>query len=154
MEESKYYTPEIEEFFVGFEFECHNQMEFEKMTFGVNDFSNPELRQYKDDIMKAVHAICRVKFLDREDIESLGWSHAESIRWKLVDRDDVFTIPYKDPRGFCNEMSLLYAPLTSWVLICQYNNKNTTDESVTRFTGRVKNKSELRKLMKMLQITK
>jgi hypothetical protein len=99
--ENKYYTPKIEEFYVGFEFEFHGMttgglamLDFSK------DIGNPEkivvskpdykvwtkevfTHKYFDiyyrrleDVEKLIEAgQIRVKYLDREDIESLGWIH-------------------------------------------------------------------------------
>lgn len=150
MEENKYYTPEIEEFHVGFTYEFGKDYlgQYLWTEFYIDHadvLSAWELEEQIDD------GHVRVKYLDREDIESLGWVHDED-----VFNVTIFTIPYNDPRKTYNEIQLRYAPLTNWILLTQYNNKKgvESEESVTRFSGRVKNKSELNKLMKMLQITK
>ena len=68
--ENKYYTPEIEEFYVGFKYERGN-----KATEGNST------KWYKEKITSAqeiVDIFCceeiRVKYLDKEDIESLGFT--------------------------------------------------------------------------------
>ena len=68
MSEKKYYTPSIEEFHVGFEYEI--SYDGETYQSKVVDDSD-ELHRIKT----AIESLwVRVKHLDREDIESLGWA--------------------------------------------------------------------------------
>lgn len=66
--ETKHYVPEIEEFYVGFEFEISEKGKWIKESIGLYDLSwvseTPYLLETKQ---------IRVKHLDREDIESLGF---------------------------------------------------------------------------------
>jgi hypothetical protein len=72
----KYYTPGIEEFHVGFEYERINGTTWETAKINQHDFSS--LLSYKDEenefdeINKKIREV-RVKYLDKEDIESLGF---------------------------------------------------------------------------------
>lgn len=68
---SKYYTPEIEEFHVGFECEYKStinnntywtSLKLEKEHFSDDHYYNP------------FRLFLRVKYLDKEDIESLGFN--------------------------------------------------------------------------------
>ena len=64
----KYYIPEIEEFHVGFEVET--------MSSKTNDWVNYTITV--DDCLGTWDIFLtktRIKYLDREDIESLGWKH-------------------------------------------------------------------------------
>jgi len=74
---SKYYTPEIEEFHIGFEFEG-----LERISFGSNkkhwvrwtlDTDRHFQKRNWEFILENINEV-RVKFLDREDIESLGFT--------------------------------------------------------------------------------
>lgn len=153
--ENKYYTPELEEFHFGFEFECLDQYGWEKMIFGESKFHNPELDQYDEYFNKLAHAITRVKYLDKLDIESLGW--------KPFDTNDK--IEYK---GFIGIKEMFYAtfhPLGKLILAKKYDrvsiyHPDYIRDGSGRFDGYatlvsnllIKNISELRKLMKQLGI--
>src|SRR5690606_29619740 len=72
----KYYTPEIEEFYVGFEYERFipksNSTEeecWEKLSMSINYLSLEELDN------EIIEKEIRVKYLDKEDIESFGFKH-------------------------------------------------------------------------------
>ena len=68
---SKYYTPKIEEFHVGFEYEWY--LEFKnnwvKSKYEATDFLDHDGICFFDDYKTRV----RVKYLDQEDIDSLGF---------------------------------------------------------------------------------
>jgi hypothetical protein len=86
----KYYTPEIEDFYSGYtyEFKTHDGVnytkeEFDKMPwregiYGFNDFPYVE-RSMKG---RMQHQTVRVKFLNRGDIESLGWEYQHDIQYQ------------------------------------------------------------------------
>lgn len=65
--ESKYYAPEIEEFHKGFEFEWFED-QFKKESFGIT--TDDDLEIIDDEIRERK---IRVKYLDREDVESFGF---------------------------------------------------------------------------------
>jgi len=151
---NKYYTPEIEEFFHGFEYEvwensAYTNESWIKKIFQFRDnnyiykdtsFIIAEFEQRGDDI--------RVKYLDQEDIESLGFTD------KPTAVNQKFSY-YK----FLKENQ-----------VCQitvYWDMNRTErENLIRifrgtlhhypyteiFRGNIKNKSELKKLLKQLNI--
>jgi hypothetical protein len=150
----KYYTPEIEEFHVGFDFEfngtdCnwirtgyekHTILKSEKEYFGLFTLSWVE-NIYKNNISDWI----RVKYLDKEDIESLGW----------VVRNDK-------TRAICkNEYTLgdfILSLLSNGTVIIRHpNTKNHSEWGKQSsyhhvFTGVAKNKSELSRLMEQLGI--
>jgi len=165
MQENKYYTPSLEEFHVGFEYEI-----YETITNGIE----PDLKKYKkysDEYFEEVHTndkywlhrkwiskvvsketvywfpqyifeqqytpnniknIIRVKHLTKEDIESLGFKPDYDRAWG---------------KRICFEND--YCALT-------YQEENNILQVVTRedyiYKGLIKNKSELQKLMKQLNI--
>jgi len=124
----KYYTPEKEEFCWGFEYESEEDPRFGiwgKQTVGAwSKF------KYFDDDSDVDY---RVKYLDKEDIESLGWKSNKDIQHY-----------YKSP---CNNfvLRIKYEGLCIYIY-----NEYTVDKLI--FEGKVKNKSELVKLLKQLQI--
>lgn len=135
--ESKYYTPEIEEFHVGFEYEAFHSKEwfFEE---GGNQWVKSKV-SLGTDILTLNYAIncdfVRVKYLDREDIESLGWKAGVQglavdgySGWEEFKKDD-YRMVLSDNQGL--------------IIVCRNH---------TSFSGTIKNKSELKKLLKQLGI--
>lgn len=120
--EAKYYTPTIEEFHVGFECEIEhitpagNTTEYKKHTVTEDD-NIKELYESND-----WYSTPRVKSLDREDIESLGW--------KQENIENLFSL---------NGFDLLIN--NKWITISE----DKADEYC--FRGKLKNKSELKRIM-------
>lgn len=146
--EIKYYTPTLDEFFFGFSFEFYNLNDWyvfeaedgwKQTCFG----QDMQLR----DIVNINYAIqrdkIRVKYLDQEDIESLGFKRIS---------ENTFEIPYNDSRGFDDKIHMVIRK--HWVLISQGNDEEVLNDWTNRFSGIIKNKSELIKLMKQLDICK
>lgn len=161
---SKYYTPELEEFHVGFEYEAYEigytydvelieeqpavlqilgnpiqSAAWVKKEYSLLDFSSVidgELDAYIPEV--------RVKYLDIEDIESLGWklSHEQNSQ---------------NPKGFY----FTYVFRKSGMYLDFYPNRKDKitvhngghyEDYNCLFTGQVKNKSELKKLLKMIGV--
>jgi hypothetical protein len=123
-EESKYYTPEMEEFHVGFECEgkwfSQDEIGFGEITIDIHNIhtaiNNP--------------TVFRVKHLDREDIESLGFKFK----------------PYGDIESYENDV---------WQLLrFQYPKEQVRlihkVGSTRFFNGTIKNKSELKRILKQI----
>lgn len=141
---NKYYTPTIEEFHVGFEYEYLESEKWEKETitegslssgdcgadhYVENDFNHIRNLLPKDKI--------RVKHLDREDIESLGWKDIEDNFFELFNN------------GLIHKILLVNGNV--WIYFKQnIGNEKIVDK--TLFFGKIKNKSELQKLMIQLNI--
>lgn len=122
MEESKYYTPTIEEFYVGFEYEifrdtgsAYDDWYDTKETLDIHDLLNYISQQS-----------ARVKHLDKEDIESLGFTQEGQCSWINKNNWYIEWMPGDTLDVFC--------------------------VSDCRFKGTIKNKSELKKLMQQLGI--
>ena len=148
--ESKYYTPEIEEFHVGFEvqkqmqdligkelsnkldlqlrfgldYQMNHEATFADYTITANDIINYKLNPH---ILKTE---IRVKHLGQEDIESLGWKFCNV-------NSEYFTL-----NGF-------HLTIYNYNWITIYEDKGADEYC---FRGNIKNKSELRKLMQQLNI--
>lgn len=133
----KYYTPEIEEFHVGFEYE-HLQDEemFGEITRGINyclytldaqDELEVIVANLEDDRL-------RVKHLDKEDIESLGFKQDHN---------------HNDVRfGYTNGSTRIqHTPHRNNIEIYQWGHESDTVSGIT-----IKNKSELKRLLKQLNI--
>lgn len=134
--ENKYYTPSIEEFHVGFEFEAINTVsnlpnkdKWESFEMGLG------LGEQWTRIENYINSnLIRVKFLDKEDIESLGFVIDPSGE-RYFELDDY-------------QLNLDIHPV--------YNVTIFTDKyGDTRmvFQGTIKNKSELKQILKMIGVT-
>ncbi len=140
--EEKYYTPEISEFHVGFEYEFR-QEDKEWQDNEDNevccDLEVDPINLIKSDIK---NGLIRVKYLDASDIESFGFKNCGK----------HYSLPYNDPRKHDDITHLIYQPITEWLLVCQGGDGDTFADFKTRFSGYIKNKSELSKLLKQLAI--
>ncbi len=139
--ESKYYTPTIEEFHVGFEFEAKfgielsgnravyvpgKDMPFDKLTAELSDFKEIENLLNSDCV--------RVKYLDKEDIESLGFKESNEDGEFDVYYGNGYILSFID--GIINvrpELITMTNPESFW------------------FRGTIKNKSELKRILKQIE---
>ena len=132
--EKKYYTPEIEEFHIGFECETLERDSWKKVEiYDVSfEIDTEELKQKK----------IRVKYLDKEDIESIGG-------WEFVKE-------YKDPGSYCLDFKKRHTELTlhpaleETMIFIEHGSDISIGYPV--FKGKIKNKSELKTLLKQLGI--
>jgi len=147
-EPSKYYTPSIEEFYIGFEIEWQSQIRKETwnsqicgidlISIAYNEFEHAD----EDEPFSEQF---RVKYLDIEDIESLGFkfinltdSYCESYIFENEKMKPVLKIQYvKDNKSFN---------------IIIKNKYVSNPDDFIRFKGVIRNKSELKKLLTQLQI--
>lgn len=140
--ENKYYTPELHEFHVGFECEMKNSsdpihFDWEKCIFK-NDFSNELNEDYCFEYLYTdlKDNNIRVKHLSREDIESLGW--------KLFKQGNVNFFTF---RMFTNDDIQMHVSFGQPAKI------GFSTREGEEFSGlKIKNKSELWKLMQQLNI--
>jgi hypothetical protein len=128
-EDNKYYTPKIEEFHVGFEYEFvdGDSEDWEKDIIS----SKYDLKE----VMGNLFLNFRVKYLDREDIESLGFKFDKF--WIREEKGSIYLF---------NFYGLTYFNSTRTIKIWLRD----TDECI--FAGTIKNKSELKRLLKQLGI--
>ena len=132
-EESKYYTPEIEEFHVGFEYEHKNLPDGEDAEWFPHTFNKYCDAQVHNSMSR------RVKHLDREDIESLGFITYENR-------------PADIARGFRGFNKGDYHISTNEGSNRIHISKILSERSESIFNGTIKNKSELKRLLKQLGI--
>lgn len=131
---NKYYTPEISEFHVGFEYESKTiiYMPTEQVEHWTSLLIKDPNTYWLTESLK--DGDIRVKYLDKEDIESMGWEY----RATLPGRTKMLFI------GF--SIDLDYDPDSQYMEV--YNG----DPHEMKFCGYIKNKSELKRLMKQLGI--
>jgi hypothetical protein len=148
--EEKYYKPKIEEFHIGFEYE----LEQEDDDFN-KSWSKEVAEQNVGVVINALikSGCIRVKFLDKEDIESLGFTFfgcrlmTDNV---TCDYPRVFSI--KEPRDetkFGHNPKILY-------MICEVGpNLFDIENMVTKTKANkifIKNKSELKKVLTQLSV--
>ena len=142
MENNLYYTPTIEEFHVGFEYEYNSEIFEDWKTCNSADLE--DCYHAVQDISQNLETKYRVKTLDQSDIESLelnGFeiteyveeSHLEFTWFKGIELFGLLT--------FTDKMISFY----------EYN-YSTREYSDCIFRGTIKNRSELIKLMQQLNI--
>lgn len=148
----KYYTPDISEFYVGFEYEVFqkgtsadpNVMYFmphnEEDQYFKFKFPDPFYGFHLDKLLNKQEI--RIKYLDKEDIESLGFNQISN---------DCFNLPIKEYRGRLNQKVRILIRQTILIYLAMDMNYSDKDNLVL-FTGNIKNKSELIKLLKQLEI--
>ncbi len=136
----KYYTPEIEEFCVGLEFEYKYPFsayaDKEKIDFQPFAWDSPTQQVVfcKNGIMIGGYHISefRVKYLDRSDIESLGYE---------IIQDEHNCQWFKNANG-----NIEIGLENDYHLTIRFT------QSFGLFSGTLKNKSELKRLLKQLGI--
>lgn len=137
--EAKYYTPHLSEFYVGFEYEelnilsvydDHWKVKVKKEVFTQelwrSGYSNWNF------LDKLQEGKIRVKYLDKEDIESLGFVPCE----------------YKGTIGYKKNRTIIY--FFSFPERSPYVSIDIEDTQY--FRGSINNKSELKKVLQMLGI--
>ena len=134
MEDNKYYTPEIEEFRVGFEYELFKDSEWFKTMVYNHSIGKDINIEIKDMGHWQTGLKPRVKYLDKEDIESLGWIKTIHKTVECFKLNNNYLFHFNESNIF--------------ISIDVISEINTTQ----LFRGVIKNKSELKKLMQQFNI--
>ena len=141
---NKYYTPEIEEFHVGFECEWQSKVRNETWNKQVCDgdlvsIAYDSIEHQDED--EPFEEEFRVKFLDTEDILDLGFKYTNNdLDLLKVTKESTIRIRL---RLFED------APHLSIYHTDELYNK---EQALRIFSGEIKNKTELKKLLKQLGI--
>jgi len=151
MEKEKYYTPELNEFYVGFECEFFNRMQDKiwkhqicdvddvSMAYDANEHGSDEW----DDSMEKTF---RVKYLDIDDLKEIGFKHIEGKLLRDVGQLFVFN----------NNRYFVYLNYTRFsdrcVLKIETSVYENSERTLVVHSIGIKNKSELLKLMFQLNI--
>jgi hypothetical protein len=182
----KYYTPELEEFHVDFEYEVFETKLKESYKDKNNNFVIPNFKLYSKEYFNELHLndkyweyrkwkekICdkntvfnfsstifiekytplniknviRVKYLDQEDIESLGFKYTSKTVGLWFKKEGFFDTP--GGRHRLTKYELIYFPNNNELHIEGFLGN---DSEGKLFEGIIKNKSELKKLLKQLNI--
>jgi len=144
MSDKKYYTPSIEEFHVGFEFEIWD-FGFEKYTPQTFDFNLTNAVSinlgFEDENIRL-----RVKYLDREDIESFEFVYKKQ-ESQNTDNEKVIYDVYVNKAGY----KLFHLKDVEGNTL-SVNVLTPTGE--TLFSGNIKNKSQLKQILQWTGILK
>jgi len=144
---SNYYTPKIEEFHIGFEYEMFTpsfnpegyrwkKMEFDCNTFEYMIDTEDGGERPFDMYNEGSKELIRVKYLDREDIESFGFNLDPSGERYYELGEYQLHVNSVD----MNEMKIYLSTITIY------------SDSGVIFNGTIKNKSEFKKLLIQLGI--
>ena len=170
--ENKYYTPTIEEFCVGFEYERMNGDKWCKDIISPNDLCSGRdgLENEFEEIYRKLRDV-RVKYLDKEDIESLGFKKSGKNQW--VGYEDYFSGNVSGEYGYFLYVTIHYPVLyvkskrlednLFKIIVHRHyvSNEDETssinysldnNESEIVFKGTIKNKHELKRVLTMLGI--
>lgn len=145
---NKYYQPSKEEFYIGFEFES-TYILFQKHPGDswtksiLSDEHNWFYDSYDND---AVPSEFRVKYLDRSDIEDLGFKLTGG---KLI-RDYRDSFEYHPDNHIHYVLDYTYS--INKVRILKEDINYFHEDEIVLFEGTIKNKSELKILLKQLNI--
>jgi hypothetical protein len=174
IDKKEYYHPSLDEFYEGFEYEkFHSPVRYKIQSDEYYNKWEPKVYSLVDEEFRIIDwelhdnnkiidkqrvidteslhwNWIRVKFLDKEDILSLGWtfvSNETNDYWYK----DTFEITYNDNSiKFKDTLIFTKKPDKQFIYnnisISQFNNKKIG------FNGTIKNKSELKKLMQQLLI--
>ena len=156
MEESKYYTPGIEEFCVGFEFEERylgwkdKWSGWSKRTINnlinldtFNRFIHKDFKYYED--IKEYEF--RVKYLDSQDIIDCGFETSEDWSFK---GSEGFVKEAEDSLGNMREEYAISLMDNNTVTIMKYTDFTRLPNVI--FRGTIKNKHELQTILKMIGV--
>ena len=156
IETNKYYTPSIEEFHVGFEFEIKSiyvepgaEVVLEKIMSDYDNFGNSGIQHGTNWVKESLNLYykleninryinqgrIRVKNLDVSDIENVGF-----ILYKKHKRTTIAELRYQD-----YELTFDDTINNEW-------NCSITHEDSDIFSGLIKNKSELQQVLKMIGV--
>lgn len=148
-ETNKYYTPSIEEFHPGFEYEHQGCGKPENNYFRKTNLNKAVLgyRVIEEDSENTMFALekciehkqVRVKYLDKEDIQSLGWELRE------VDEDNLVYL-----WSPCKKHSIILNLDTRKCIITMFDENERID--CTAFSGTLQNISELKRVLKQVGI--
>jgi hypothetical protein len=124
-EENKYYTPEIEEFHVGFEYEHRNLPDGEDAEWFPHVFNKHCDAETHKNMER------RVKHLDREDIEGCGFEE--------LNEKDEYRLKSNDAIWLEIKHGLVFI-------------ENLHERDGNLFKGTIKNKSELKRILKQIGV--
>ena len=168
MEEKKYYTPTIDEFYVGFEYELYDDHSCE----GMCDYYEGELRTWSKEVFyRLLHpdhkgngghvawkmdnlqtsideGIIRVKYLDHEDILELGFKHDGGKLSPFGQQIYKSTKEYGFNTG--THYMIYHFKQNPTMVELHWETFSSYSSEVGKIGFHIKNKSELKRLLKQI----
>lgn len=141
--ENKYFTPNIEDFFEGYEFEYKNDMqsnEFEPTIFDAS-MSSIMYNDYEHENNEYLENHYRTPYLTKEQIINEGWNYSSTKSSLLI---------FSKVQDNDKEILLVYDNDNNWLVISI--NDNNGYHLMTKFSGECKSINELRTIFKFLKI--
>lgn len=139
----KYYTPDLEEFHVGFRYE-----EGDKATRGTSTlWTKTQIKGSYEIVDIGVWEEVRVKYLDREDIEELGWAYKGN-HW-FYKRDEYYEMIIDE---YTSYFLHIYNDSNTLAILLSSNGSYSLEGSTRLFDGKIKNYNELKTLTKQIGI--
>ena len=147
----KYYTPESEEFHVGFEYEVLlNSGEWEPLIFQPSDTNF--IHRFTEESWFTSEQKSRVKYLDEQDIKELGWTFKDTVVSPFTGKSlHQFEIIKEVGFNTGNKYTLCTTDYPSGILISSMV-YGSWGEVYQEMNLAIKNKSELKRIMKQLGI--
>lgn len=136
-EENKYYVPKNEDLFIG--------LEYERQDFDDENVWHKEVIKFDYgwlEISEDFASDIRIKYLDRQDIESLGWKGATEYNNLVVFHNADRLLIFNLEKHFVKITGIVGSAKS------QYD----WDSLNAIFDGTIKNINELKRIMKMLGI--
>lgn len=152
MEKSKYYTPDIEEFCVGFEVEINHKI---RNGSGERSWSKEKFRMSEENIRFTKYLLenepenIKVKYLDEQDILDLGWVKTED-KCPYTGRN-YFKIVRED--GFNTGVVYKIVLYQNGSLHYMWESYSSDATDKGQMIINIKNKTEFKKLMQQLRIS-
>ena len=150
--ENKYYTPSIEEFFVGFECEWQSKIRQESWNKQICDVDliNIAYDSFEhSDIEEPFNEQFRVKYLDSSDIEELGFNYKDK---KLISTNYSFLKELNKNEVCKIDVYWQMQKIERENLVRIYKGNKYEFPYTEIFRGNIKNKSEFKKVLNMLNI--
>lgn len=143
--ENKYYTPDLEDIHIGYECEIfekdlYAKKEWEKIVADADTLASGCSECYYQDIKQIK---LRTKYLDKQDIESLGWKLNGKL-FEITLSNDYETFLYK-LKHIKNE-NVIKITLT-------YTSSKENFKNSVCYVGTCSSINELRTIMKLIQIS-
>lgn len=172
MSDNKYYTPSIENVCIGITYQSlqderlpDKESSWETTTIETSSDLEMFMRYYRNDAIEF-----RVKYLDREDIESEGWKYDDKYSAFTESSETMIFSKTVKYRGEDLIIMLLYNPVSNWLLLSsskgpgvyeaekRYEKPSipliTIKTDGVMFAGNCKNKSQLKQILQWTQILK
>jgi len=148
---NKYYIPELEEFHVGFRFESSVEASLIDSGKG-NTWNDDCLENFVDFDGLGDNENLRVKYLDRADIEELGWGNYKRSICDWYEMHGFFTLKnelkYMSLRlQYCHDRNTIKIEGYEYTYLFEQNK----GEEIL-FYGECKNYNELKNIMKLIGI--